>query len=242
MVTLDKTQQCSPKIHLIRHMQYTRVYCNLINGTGWIRAPLLNPYLRNSYFSSWKTREICSLTDGLIREGSVCISGGVQSLSCVQLCNPWTAIGQTSLSFTISQNLLRFMSIEPVMPSNHLVLCRLLFLLPSMSKSECECQCEMSKVKGECQKWCFLPASVSFPKNQLFESGGQSIGASGSTSVLPMNIQGWFPLDRLVWFLCCLKDSQESSPAPQFKSISPSVLSLLYDPTLTSIHGLLEKP
>ena len=81
-----------------------------------------------------------------------------------------------------------------------------------------------------------FPSSGSFPKSQLFVSGGQSIGASASASVLPMNIQGWFPLGWLVWSPCCPRDSQESSPAPQFKSISSSVFSLLYGPTLTCIH------
>ena len=59
----------------------------------------------------------------------------VQSLSCVQLfANPWTAACQASLSFTISQSLLKLMSIESVMPYNHLILCRLL-LLPSIFPS-----------------------------------------------------------------------------------------------------------
>ena len=58
-----------------------------------------------------------------------------QSLSCVQLFEtPWTAAHQTSLSFTISQSLLKLMSIESVMPSHHLILCRPLLLLPSMQR------------------------------------------------------------------------------------------------------------
>ena len=60
----------------------------------------------------------------------------VQLLSCVRLfATPWTAAYQTSLSFAISQNLLKFMSIELVMPSNHLILCHLLLLLPSVFPS-----------------------------------------------------------------------------------------------------------
>ena len=77
---------------------------------------------------------------------------------------------QASLSFTISQSLLRLMSIELVMQSNHLILVILFFCLQS------------------------FPASGSFPMSEFFASGGQSIGASASTSVLPMNIQSWFPL------------------------------------------------
>ena len=91
----------------------------------------------------------------------------VQLLSCVQLLvTPWTAVCQASLSFTISQSLLKFMSIELVMPSNHLVV-----YWPFSS-------CLQS-----------FPASGSLPMHQFFVSGGQSIGVSASASVLPMNIQ-----------------------------------------------------
>ena len=68
------------------------------------------------------------------------------------------------------------MSIESVMPSNHLILCHLLLLLPSI-----------------------FPGSGSFPRNQFFGSGGQSIGASASASVPPMNIQDWLPLGWTGW-------------------------------------------
>ena len=81
-----------------------------------------------------------------------------------------------------------------------------------------------------------FPASGSFQMSQLFSSGGQSIGVSASTSVLPMNIQDWFPLGWLVGSPCSPKDSQESSPTPQFKSINPLAVSFLYSPTLTSIY------
>ena len=95
----------------------------------------------------------------------------VQLFSPVQLfcVTPWTAACQASLSFTISQSLLKLMSIESVMPCNHLILCH-----PCSS-------CLHS-----------FRASGSFPMSQLFTSGGQSTGASAS--VLPMNILGWFPL------------------------------------------------
>ena len=96
----------------------------------------------------------------------------IQSLSHVQLfVTPWTAALQTSLSFNISLSLLKLMSIESVMPSSHLILYHPLVFLPS------------------------IPLSIRvYPMNQLFASGGQSSGASASTSVLPINIQGWFPL------------------------------------------------
>ena len=84
-----------------------------------------------------------------------------------------------------------------------------------------------------------FPASGSFPVSHFFTSGGQSIGASAS--VLPMNIQDWFPLG---WIWLDLPaspgDSQESSLTSQFKSINSSALSFLSFPALTSI--LLEKP
>ena len=64
-----------------------------------------------------------------------------------------------------------------------------------------------------------FPASGSFPMSGLFTWGGQSIGASASASVLPMNIQGWFPLGLIGWSLCCPKGSKVSSRVPQFESI-----------------------
>ena len=94
-----------------------------------------------------------------------------QSVSHVQFfVTTWTAAHQASLSFT-SQSLLKLMSIESVMSSNHLILC-----------------CPFSSCPQS------FPASRSFPVSQLFTSGGQSIGVSASASVLPMNVQGLFPL------------------------------------------------
>ena len=81
-----------------------------------------------------------------------------------------------------------------------------------------------------------FPASGSFPMSQLFSSGGQSIGVSASTSVLPMNTQDWSPLGWTGCSPCSPRDSQEFSSTPQFKSINSLVLSFLYSPTLTSIH------
>ena len=79
-----------------------------------------------------------------------------------------------------------------------------------------------------------FPASESFLMSQLFASGGQSIRASAS--VLPMNIQDGSPLGRMVGSPCSPRDSQESSPTPQYNSIISLALSFLYGPTLTSIH------
>ena len=83
----------------------------------------------------------------------------------------------------------------------------------------------------------FFPASGSFQMNQIFSSGGQSIGVSASTSVLPMNTQDWSRLGWAVWISLVSKDSQESSPAPQFKASVLRCFSLFYFPALTSVHG-----
>ena len=96
----------------------------------------------------------------------------VHWLSHVRLFGtPQTAAWQASLSFTVSQSLLKLKSIESVIPSNHLIFCRPLLLLPSI-----------------------FPSIRFFSVGQFFASGGESIGASASASVLPINIQDWFPL------------------------------------------------
>ena len=86
-----------------------------------------------------------------------------------------------------------------------------------------------------------FPASGSFPMNQFFASGGQSIGASASASALPMNIHNGFPLGETGWISLQSKGLSRDSPTPQFKSINSSALSFLYSPTLTSIHAYWKK-
>ena len=81
-----------------------------------------------------------------------------------------------------------------------------------------------------------FPASGSFQMSQFFASGGQSIGVSASTSVLPVNTQDWSPLGWTGWISLQSRGLSKSSPAPQFKSINSSVLSFLYSPALTFIH------
>ena len=76
----------------------------------------------------------------------------------------------------------------------------------------------------------------SFLRSQFFTSGGQSIGISASASVLPMNIQDWFPLGLTCLISLKPKGLSRVFSAPQFKSINSLVLSLLYGQTLTSIH------
>ena len=95
-----------------------------------------------------------------------------QLFSCVRLSvTPWMQHTKLPCPSPSSWSLLKLMSIESVMPSNHLILCHPLLFLPQS-----------------------FPASGSFQMSQLFASGGLSIGASASTSVLPMNIKGLFPL------------------------------------------------
>ena len=87
-----------------------------------------------------------------------------------------------------------------------------------------------------------FPTSGYFQMSQLFGSGGQSIGVSASTSVLSVNTQDWSPLGGMVGSPCSPRDSQESPPTPQFKSITSSALSFLHSLTLTSIHDHWKKP
>ena len=82
----------------------------------------------------------------------------------------------------------------------------------------------------------YFPASGSFWKSQLFAWGGQSIGVSASASVLPMNIQDWFPLGLTGLISLQSKGLSRVFSKPQLKSINSLVLSFLYSPTLTSIH------
>ena len=81
-----------------------------------------------------------------------------------------------------------------------------------------------------------FPASGSFPMSQFFASGGQRIRVSASAWVLPMNIQDGFPLGLTGWSPCSPRDSQESSPAPQFESINSLTLSFPYGLTLTTVQ------
>ena len=96
--------------------------------------------------------------------------------SCLTLYDPWTAPCQASLSTTNLQSLLKVMTMESMIPSN-------------LSSSVIPFSSRLQS----------FPASGSFQMSQLFASGGQSIGVSTSASVLPMNIQDWFPLGWTGW-------------------------------------------
>ena len=131
---------------------------------------------------------------------------------------PWTAAHQASLSFTISQRLLKLMSIELMMSSNHLILCCPLLLLPSIFPSIRVFSNESVLHTRWPKFWCFS-FNIS-PSNEY--SGLISLGLSGLISLLS-------------------KGLKKSSPAPQLESINSSVLSLPHGPTLISIHDYWEK-
>ena len=144
------------------------------------------------------------------------VSVVVQALSRVRFfVIPRTATHQASLSFTISWSSLKLTSIETVMSSNHLILRRPLLLPPSI-----------------------FPSIRVLSNESVLHIKCQSVGVSASASTLPMNIgliglifqlENWtdFLKDWLVWSPCYPRDSQESSPPPQFESINSSVLSFL---------------
>ena len=139
----------------------------------------------------------------------------IQSLSCVQLfTTPRTAARQASLSITNSKSLLKLMPIESVMPSSHLILCHPLLLLPPIPPS-------IRVFSNESALW------IRWPKNWSF-----------SFNISPSSEHPGLISFRMDWLdlLAVPRDSRESSPTPQFKSINSSALSFLHSPTLTSIR------
>ena len=141
----------------------------------------------------------------------------VQSLSGDRFfVTQWTVAHQASLSSTISQSLLKFMSIESVIPSKHLILCCPLLLLPSVFPS--------IRV--------FSNESVLHIKWPKYWSFSFSINPSNECSRLIS-----FRVDWLDLLAVQRTNSQEFFPTPQFKSINSSALGFLYSLTLTSIHG-----
>ena len=142
----------------------------------------------------------------------LCFSS-VQLLSHVWLFEtPWTTARQASLSITNSWSLPKLMSFESVMPSNHLIICRPL-LLPSI----------------------FLGIRV-FSNGSALRIRGPNYW-SFSFNISPSSEHPGLISFRMNWLdPCSPRDSHESSPTPQFKSINSSVLSFLHSPTLISIH------
>jgi len=138
----------------------------------------------------------------------------VQSLRSVRLfVTPWTAACQASLSIINSWILLELMSIESVMPSNHLILYHPLLLPPSVFSS-------IRVFSNE------SALRIRWPKYWSF-----------SFNISPSNEYSGLISFRMDWLdLLAVQDSQECSPTPHFKSINYSALRFLYSPTLTSIH------
>ena len=139
----------------------------------------------------------------------------VQSLSHVRLfVTPWIPAHQASLSITNSWSSLRLTSIESVMPSSHLILCRPLLLLPPIPPSIRVFSNESNLLMRWPKYWSF------------------------SFSIIPSNEISRLISFRMDWLdlLAVQGDSQESSPTPQYKSNNSSAHSLLHSPTLTSIH------
>ena len=137
----------------------------------------------------------------------------VQSLGRVRLfATPWIAVGQASLSITNSQSLLKLKPIELVMPYSHLI------LIPSPPAPN------PSQNQGLFQ---WMNSSHEVAKVLEFQLQHQSFQWTPRTDLLQ---------DGLVGSPCIPRDSQVSSPTPQFKSINFLVLSFLHSPTLTSIY------
>ena len=146
------------------------------------------------------------------------VFSSVQSLSHVQLFGtPWTAACQTSMSFTISKSWLKLNSIELVMPSNHLILCHPLLLLPSIFPS-------FRVFSNE------SVLRIRWPKYWSF-----------SFSISPSNEYSRLISFRMDWLdLLAVQGTPKNPPTPQFKTINSSALSFLYSPNLTSIHDFWE--
>ena len=133
--------------------------------------------------------------------GDICIVVVCCSVaqSCLTFCDPiYCSMPGFPVHHCLSLSLLKLTSIESVVPSNHLILCHPLLLLPSI-----------------------FPNITVFSNKSVFASGGQSIGVSASASVLPMNIQDWFPLGCTGWI-----------------SLQPKGLSRVFSNTTVQKHQL----
>ena len=156
----------------------------------------------------------------------------VQLLSRVRLfATPWIVAHQASLSITKSRSSLRLTSIESVMPSSYLILCRPLLLLPPIPPSIRVFSSESTLRMRWPKYWSFSFSIINFShevaKVLEFQLEHHSLKRNPRADLLQ---------NGLVGSPCSPRNSQESSPTPQFKSINSSALSLLHSPTLTSIH------
>ena len=173
-------------LHLAFHMVPLSIQWRSMGKSWWVRKTYsVDEVARISDYNTCPLRTMASVLKVFVHspkpypwwsfplQTSPWAINSVQLLSCVQLfATLWTAAFQAWLSITNSCSLLKLMSIESVMPSSGIP-------FPSCLQS--------------------FPASGSFPISQFFASGGQSIGVSPPASVLPMNIQDWFPLGWTGW-------------------------------------------
>ena len=191
-------------------------------SNGKFSKPCLNFYL--IILSSWTFQPssssssliiICLVFKCIFHRKSMYVISSVQSLSHVQLfMTPWTAARQASLFIINSWSWLKLMFIESVMPSNHLILCRPLLLMPSVFLQH---------------QGLFKWVSSSHQVAKVLEF---------QFNISPSNEHPGPISFRMDWLdlLVSPRDSRESSPTPQFKSINSSTLNFLYSPTLKSTH------
>ena len=171
-------------------------------------------FLHTKHYLKDFTQMNLSSIEQHVRERSVSTFSSVQFSRVRLFATPWIAARQASLSITNSRSSLRLMSIESVMPSSHLILCCPLLLLPAILPSFRVFSNESTLHMRWTKYWTFSFRII--PSKQI----------PGLIS---------FRMDRLD-LLAVPRDSQESSPTPQFKSINSSALSFLHSSTLTSIH------
>ena len=140
--------------------------------TWWSEMLALSSSARNGQKAKWESKDHAKHIMAWPGRG---IQFSSVAQLCPTLCDPWTAACQASLSITNSQSLLKLVHwvTDAIQPSSSVI--------PFSSCLQ------------------YFPASGSFPMSQFFTSGGQSIGVSASASVLPMNIQDWFPLGWTGW-------------------------------------------
>ena len=172
-LTLCNSMDCSPPGCSVRGILKTKILewvtISSSRGSSQHRDQTQVSHIAGRFFTIWATREAHWVTCGAPKKRSV------QSLSRVQLfATPQTATRQASLSITNSRSLLKLMSIESVMPSNHLILCRPLLFLPSI-----------------------FPSIRVFSKESVLRIRGPKYWSFSFS--IPMNIQDWFPSGWTGW-------------------------------------------
>ena len=196
-----------PSVHRIFHARTMElVAISFLKGSSWPRDQTCVSWIFRGILYHWATKDhIKILLFIILYKYSLNVIFCCCSVSHVWLfVIPWTAACQASLSFSISGSLLKLMSIESVMPSNHFILSRSLLLLPST-----------------------LPSIKNFSNESALHIKWPKHWASASASVLSKNIQDWFPLRLTVWFPCSPRDlrvfSNITTQKHQFFGVYPSI-------------------